>query len=52
LAIGHQRADLIARYNKDSAWEKRVEAFEQVSTHLTQLLGEPSVNVTYLQLSR
>jgi hypothetical protein len=52
LAIGHQRADLVARYNKDSAWEKRVEAFEQVSTHLTQLLGEPSANVTYLQLSR
>ena len=52
LAIGHQRADLVARYNKDAAWERRVEAFEQVSTHLTQLLGEPSANVTYLQLSR
>ena len=42
LAIGHRRTDLVARYNKDAAWEQRVAAFKQVSTHLTQLLREPS----------
>jgi integrase len=40
LAIGHQRADLIARYNKDSAWQGRVEAFEKVSAHISALLAE------------
>jgi integrase len=34
LAIGHQRADLIARYNLDHAWARRVEAFERLSRHL------------------
>ena len=52
LAIGHQRADLVARYNKDAAWEQRFVAFEQVSTHLTQLVEVPSSNITYLQVSR
>jgi integrase len=52
FAIGHRRADLVARYNKDAAWEGRVEAFEQVSTHLRQLTGEPCANVKYLQVSR
>ena len=27
LAIGHVRADLIARYNKDEAWEGRRDTF-------------------------
>jgi len=40
LAIGHQRADLIARYNKDRAWQARVEAFEKVSAHVGALLAE------------
>ena len=31
LAIGHVRADLIARYNKDQAWEGRSDAFARVS---------------------
>jgi integrase len=38
LAIGHQRADLVARYNKDAAWEKRAAAFEKVSAHIAGLL--------------
>jgi integrase len=38
LAIGHQRADLVARYNKDAAWPARVEAFEKVSAHISALL--------------
>ncbi len=40
LAIGHQRADLVARYNKDQAWQARVEAFEKVSAHISALLAE------------
>jgi len=39
LAIGHVRADLIARYNKDEAWEGRRDAFERVSTHVAALIG-------------
>src|SRR5262249_51410138 len=33
-AIGHVRADLIARYNKDEAWEGRRDAFARVSDHI------------------
>ncbi|MCG2644288.1 MULTISPECIES: tyrosine-type recombinase/integrase [Bradyrhizobium] len=51
LAIGHQRADLVGRYNKDVAWEGRIAAFEQVSTYLLRLIEEPSATVTYLQAS-
>jgi integrase len=40
LAIGHQRADLVARYNKDTAWRVRAEAFEKVSAHISALLAE------------
>jgi integrase len=40
LAIGHQRADLIARYNKDAAWPQRVEAFQKISAHIAALLVE------------
>jgi integrase len=40
LAIGHQRADLVARYNKDTAWHARAEAFEKVSAHVGALLAE------------
>jgi len=39
LAIGHVRADLIARYNKDEAWEGRRDAFERVSAHVATLIG-------------
>jgi integrase len=40
LAIGHQRADLVARYNKDQAWQARIAAFEKVSAHISALLAE------------
>lgn len=50
LAIGHQRADLVARYNLDQAWPRRVDAFERVSKHLANVVrdnsgssGEPNV---------
>src|SRR5262249_15199245 len=39
LAIGHQRADLVARYNLDQAWSQRVAAFEAVSAHIAGLLA-------------
>ena len=39
LAIGHVRADLIARYNKDEAWEGRRDAFIKVSAHVATLIG-------------
>jgi integrase len=39
LAIGHQRADLVARYNKDAAWQSRVAAFQKVSAHISALLA-------------
>ena len=39
LAIGHVRADLIARYNKDDAWAGRCDAFERVSDHVAALIG-------------
>ena len=39
LAIGHVRVDLIARYNKDQAWEGRCDAFARVSTHVESLIG-------------
>src|SRR5262249_51630066 len=39
LAIGHVRADLIARYNKDEAWSGRSDAFERVSAHIATAIG-------------
>jgi hypothetical protein len=39
LAIGHARADLIARYNKDDAWAGRSEAITKVSNHVATLIG-------------
>jgi len=39
LAIGHVRADLVARYNKDTAWEGRRDAFTRVSDHIATLIG-------------
>ena len=40
LAIGHQRVDLVGRYNKDQAWPARVEAFGKVSAHISTLLAK------------
>src|SRR5262249_50348575 len=39
LAIGHVHVVLIARYNKDEAWEGRCDAFARVSTHIETLIG-------------
>jgi integrase len=39
LAIGHVRADLVARYNFDQAWEGRCDAFQRVSAHVESLIG-------------
>jgi len=42
LAIGHVRADLIARYNKDDAWAGRRDAFERVSDHVATPRSAPA----------
>jgi integrase len=39
LAIGHARADLVARYNKDEAWSGRGDSFTRVSDHVATLIG-------------
>jgi integrase len=39
LAIGHQRADLVSRYNKDQAWQARGDAFKKVSAHISAVLA-------------
>jgi integrase len=52
LAIGHQRADLVARYNKDAAWPARVAAFQKIDRRITALLVDTSddnSNVVALQ---
>ena len=33
------RADLVACYNKDEAWEGRCDAFTKVSDHVAALIG-------------
>jgi len=49
LAIGHQRADLVRRYNRDEGWQRRAAAFAAVSAHVAALIGrEPSRNVVPL----
>lgn len=52
LAIGHQRADLVGRYNLDQAWLRRVEAFERVSTHVAVAVGPATSNVSYFPQRR
>jgi hypothetical protein len=37
--IGHVRADLVARYNKDEAWAGRSDAFTRVSDHIATAIG-------------
>jgi integrase len=52
LAIGHVRADLIARYNKDEAWEGRCDAFTRVSDHVATLLGARAGGKTEMEIAR
>jgi integrase len=51
LAIGHQRADLVARYNLDQAWPRRADAFERVSKHLARVVREDASNLVKPALS-
>ena len=41
LCIGHVRPDLERRYNKFTAWEARVEAFEKYNAHIMEIIGGP-----------
>jgi len=38
-AIGPVRADIVARYNKDEAWEGRSDAFAKASAHVATAIG-------------
>jgi integrase len=38
LAIGHLRAALVAKYNRDDAWRHRLAAFAAVSEHIGKLI--------------
>lgn len=49
LAIGHVKASLIAKYDKDQAWPGRVDAFEKVSTHIAGLVADGGENVVALR---
>src|SRR5262245_20623518 len=42
LCIGHVRPDLERRYDKFTAWEARVEAFEKYNAHIIGLVGGPA----------
>jgi integrase len=42
LAIGHQRADLVARYNKDQAWPARVAAVREAQCPYQRAVGRSS----------
>jgi len=39
IAIGHRRADLVGRYNRDEAWARRCAVFAKVSDHVGTLVG-------------
>jgi integrase len=41
LAIGHVRPGLVGVYNKDEAWEARVDAFGRVSEHIAKIVTNP-----------
>ena len=52
LCIGHRRADLVARYNRDDAWSQRVEAFKQLDEKLAKIIGHQAGNVVVLSAKR
>jgi integrase len=52
LCIGHRRADLVARYNRDDAWPQRVEAFNQLDEKLAKIIGHQAGNVVALSAKR
>lgn len=52
LCIGHRRADLVARYNKDDAWPQRVEAFKLLDAKLASIVSHGPGNVVALSAKR
>lgn len=52
LCIGHRRADLVARYNKDDAWPQRVEAFKLLDAKLAAIVANEPGNVVALSAKR
>jgi integrase len=52
LCIGHRRANLVARYNKDDAWPQRVRAFKLLDEKLSAIVGHEPGNVVALSAKR
>src|SRR5262249_39007177 len=48
LAIGHQRADLVARYNKDTAWRARGGGVGKNFAPISALLGEGAADRSHI----
>jgi integrase len=52
MAIGHQRSDLIRRYDFSDVWPERVAAFGQVSAHVRSLVPTSSSNVVPIRAGK
>ncbi len=49
IAIGHQRSDLIRRYDFSEVWPQRILAFERVSDHITSFVNSAPATVVALR---
>ena len=48
IAIGHQRSDLIRRYDFSTVWPERIEAFKRVSEHILAIVAAEKPKVVKL----
>ena len=51
LAIGHQRDDLVRRYNKDDCWPARIAAAERWAKHVGSLVPPEDQSSVVIRLS-
>ena len=49
IAIGHQRKDLVRRYDFSDVWGQRIDAFQRVSDTIGALIGKDVHNVVKLR---
>ena len=49
IAIGHQRSDLIRRYDFSEVWPQRILAFERVSDQITSVVNPAPAMVIALR---
>ena len=52
IAIGHQRDDLVRRYNFSEVWTERAQAFNRVSSHINDLIGGQPATLVLLHAMR